>query len=61
LYQTKRSGWASFEKSLPEMINMGADFLVFVNPNQSELALAEKYKIVSKTPEYVIYNLREQP
>lgn len=61
LYQTKRSGWASFEKSLPEMINMGADFLVFVNPNQSELSLADKYQIVSKTSEYVIYNLRERP
>ena len=61
LYQTKRDGWASFEKPLPEMIQIGADYLVLVNPTSADLNLGKTYKIVSKTSEYVIFNLRQKP
>lgn len=60
LYQTKRNGWASFEKSLPEMIKMGAGYLVLANPTSVDLNLGKTYKIVSQTPQYVIFNLRQK-
>jgi hypothetical protein len=61
LYQTKRSGWASFEKSLPEMISMGADYLALLNPTPADINLGKTYKIVSENQEYIIFNLRQKP
>ncbi len=61
LYQTKRSGWASFEKPLPEMINMGADYLVLANPTTVDLGLGKTYKIIAQTSQYVIFDLRQKP
>jgi hypothetical protein len=62
LYQTKRKGWASFEKPLPEMIdNLGADYLVLANPTPVDLGLGKTYKIIAMTKQYVIFNLRLKP
>jgi len=61
LYQTKRKGWVRFEKPLPELIQMGADYLVLANPTTADLGLGKTYKIVSETPQYVIFNLRQKP
>jgi hypothetical protein len=61
LYQTKRKGWASFEKPLPEMIKMGADYLILVNPNEADLNLGKTYKILDQTDQYVIFDLRQSP
>ncbi len=61
LYQTKRKGWASFEKPLPEMINMGADFLVLLNPKPEDLEIGKIYKIVSSTSDYVLFDLHKKP
>jgi len=61
LYQTKRKGWASFQNPLPEMIQKGARYLVLANPTKQDLELGNTYKIVSKTNEYVIFNLRQKP
>ena len=61
LYQTKREGWASFEKPLPEMINMGASYLALVNPTKADLQIGKTYKIIALTPEYVIFDLRQKP
>jgi hypothetical protein len=61
LYQTKRNGWASFEKSLPEMVKMGAGYLVFANPTESDLSLGKTYKIIAETKQYVILDLRQKP
>jgi 4-amino-4-deoxy-L-arabinose transferase-like glycosyltransferase len=61
LYQTKRSGWASYEKGFPEMIKMGADYLAIVNPVASDLDYGKTYKIVAETSQYVIFNLRQNP
>lgn len=61
LYQTKRKGWASFEKPLPQMIEMGADYLVLANPTEVDLNLGKTYKIVAETKQYVIFDLRQKP
>jgi len=60
LYQTNRSGWASFEKPLPEMISMGAEYLIFVNPTKEDLGIGKTYKIIKNSPDYVIFNLRQK-
>jgi len=61
LYQTKREGWASFEKDLPVMIKMGADYMVIANPTTADLGFSKTYKVVVETNEYVIFNLRQKP
>ena len=57
LYQTKRKGWASFEKSIPEMVKMEADYLVLANPTPVDLGLGNTYQIIEKTSQYVIFKL----
>ncbi|HVF69612.1 MAG TPA: hypothetical protein VNA13_03540, partial [Xanthomonadales bacterium] len=61
LYQTKRAGWASFQNPLPEMIQKGADYLVLVNPTEKDMVFGKTYKIVEKTPQYIIFDLHQQP
>lgn len=61
LYQTKRSGWPSFQNGLPDLIEMGASYLVLVNPTETDLGLGETYRIVSQTSDYVLFNLLEKP
>lgn len=61
LYQTKRKGWASFEKGLPEMITMGAEYLVLLNPTQQDKeGLGKEYSIVALTPQYLILQLSQK-
>ncbi len=59
LYQTKRKGWASFEKSLPEMIEMGAEYLVLINPTDKDLEIGKEYKIIMADDDFVLFNLNE--
>ncbi|CAN5193637.1 glycosyltransferase family 39 protein [soil metagenome] len=62
LYQTKRQGWASFEKPLDEMVNqLGADYLVLSNPVEKDLYFAKDYKILKQTKEYLLYDLHQKP
>ncbi len=61
LYQTKRKGWASFQKGLPEMVQMGAQYLILVNPTDKDLGIGTEYKIIEATDQYVIFNLLEKP
>jgi hypothetical protein len=61
LYQTKRKGWASFEKSIPEMVQMGASYLVLPNPTEKDLGLGKEYKIMTVTKDFVLFNLLEKP
>ncbi|HVZ58196.1 MAG TPA: glycosyltransferase family 39 protein [Patescibacteria group bacterium] len=61
LYQTKRKGWASFEKPLPQMIKMGADYLVLANPTKVDEGLGKDYKIIKETKEYMLINLHQKP
>ena len=60
LYQTKRKGWASFEKGLEEMVQMGASYLILVNPTTADLEIGKIYKKVESTNQYVIFNLKEK-
>ena len=59
LYQINRQGWASFEKELPKMIKMGADFLVIVNPTGHDVG--KTYKIISFTDDYILVDLHQKP
>ncbi len=61
LYQTDRKGWPSFEKSLPELIKMGADYLLLVNPQQNDRNLSKTYKLVSGTNDYLLFDLHKKP
>jgi hypothetical protein len=61
LYQTNRKGWASYEKDLPEMVKMGAGYLVIADPNQSDLNFTKTYKVVAQTPQYLLLDLRQSP
>lgn len=61
LYQTKRKGWASFEKGLPQLIQMGADYLALVNPTPADIHLGTIYKVIAQTPQYIIFDLRQKP
>lgn len=61
LYQTKRSGWPSFEKPVPQLIKMGASYLLLVNPTPADLGIGKTYKIVALTKEYVIFDLLKKP
>lgn len=58
LYYTKRSGWPSFQNSLPELIEKGATHLIFLNPGEKDYEFSQKYKIVASDREYIIFNLR---
>lgn len=58
LYQTNRKGWASFQDPLPVMVQKGADYLVLVNPTEDDMVFAKDYKVVEKTKEYVIFDLK---
>lgn len=60
LYQTNRKGWPSFEKPVPELIKMGADYLILVHPSPQDLEFKKQYKIVSVTKEYVIFDLHQK-
>ncbi len=59
LYQTKRKGWASFQKSLVEMREMGADYLALINPTDKDLEIGKEYKIIKANKDYVLFNLNE--
>ncbi|MDP3941734.1 MAG: glycosyltransferase family 39 protein [bacterium] len=58
LYQTKRQGWASLEKPLLEMIQMGAQYVAIVNPTQQDVdGLGNEYQIVASDPKFLIIKL----
>jgi hypothetical protein len=61
LYLTNRKGWPSFEHSTEELMKLGAGYLVIVNPKPQDYDLDKKFKLVSKTNEYILVNLHEKP
>lgn len=61
LYFMQRRGWSSFEKPLPELIKMGADYLVFINPKKEDFGVGKKYKIISSSADYILFDLRQKP
>ncbi len=61
LYFMQRRGWSSFEKPLPELIKMGADYLVFINPKKEDFGVGKKYKIISSSADYILFDLHQKP
>lgn len=61
LYYTKRKGWASFSKPLPELIKKGASYLILVNPKKQDLDIGKTYKIVANSSQYLIFDLHQKP
>ena len=59
LYLTKRKGWASFEKPLPEMIKMGADYFILPNPSIKDFDIGKIYPIISSSKDYIIFKLKK--
>lgn len=60
LYQINRQGWASLEKSLPDMIKMGANYVVIVSPTPNDFSgFGKQYQIVAQSSEYLIVNLNK--
>lgn len=58
LYQTKRTGWPiGFE--IEDKITKGAQYYVSVNYDDETNTLMKKYKILEKTPRYVIIELKK--
>lgn len=60
LYQTNRKGWPSFQYEMSRMVEIGADYLVLVNPTEADLGLGKIYKVVSQTKEYILLDLRKR-
>jgi hypothetical protein len=61
LYQTRRKGWASFEKDLPEMVKMGADYLVLVNPTPNDFnGLGKQFSVIASSQQYLLLDLHKE-
>lgn len=61
LYFMDRQGWSSFEKPLPQLIRMGADYMVLINPNSRDRDFGKTYKLVVWSSDFALFNLRENP
>lgn len=59
LYHTKRSGWASFQNPILELIGKGATHLLVVNPQKHDYAIGNEYKIIAASKEYLIFDLKK--
>ncbi len=61
LYFMDRQGWSSFEKPLPALIKMGANYLVIFDPKPSDLNFGKTYKTVYTSSDFALFNLRGKP
>ncbi len=62
LYQINRQGWASFDKDVPILVGMGADYMVLANPTQNDMnGFGKQYKTVASSPLYLILDLHKKP
>lgn len=57
LYQLDRSGWSHVYSSVEHLISLGATHFVSVDFNEQTQKVMEKYKIILKTPDFVIVDL----
>lgn len=60
LYQTNRRGWPTLQNGLDDLIEKGADYMVFADPTEEFYEFGGPYKIVSKSNEYVIFDLHNK-
>lgn len=61
LYFMNRQGWSSFEKPLPQLINMGADYMVLINPQKQDYDFQKTYKLKYASADFLLFSLRELP
>lgn len=61
LYFMDRQGWSSFEKPLPQLINMGADYMVLINPQKQDYDFKKTYKLTYSSSDFLLFNLSELP
>lgn len=61
LYFMDRRGWSSFEKPLPQLIRMGADYLVIINPQKQDSGFGRTYKLIASSYDFLLFNLRKKP
>lgn len=61
LYHTKRKGWPSFQASIPDMIVLGAEYLILLYPKPQDYDLGKTYKVVAQTNEYILLDLQSKP
>lgn len=55
----QRPGWPLFEKSLPELIDMGANYMVLANPSESDInGFARNYETVASGSSFLILKLK---
>ncbi|MDP2649249.1 MAG: hypothetical protein Q8P10_00235 [bacterium] len=59
LYQIGRKGWPALEKSIEELIKMGAGYLVIANPTESDFkGFGTMYPVVASSEAYLILKLK---
>lgn len=59
LYHINRKGWPAFQKSTEELIEMGASFIVLVNPTaQDRKDYSEKFSIIESEKNFIIVRLK---
>ncbi len=57
LYYTKRNGWPVVDRPFYEFIDMGAQYIVFVNPTKDDFNLQELFTPVETGINYAIFDL----
>jgi len=61
LYHTQRFGWPIVDRSIDEMIDLGADYYVSVNTGDTDSVNFKKmFKTVEETGDYIILDLHER-
>lgn len=61
LYQTKRVGWPYVTLPIDQMMSrLGAEYYVSVNFDEQTKKIMEQYKVLEKTQDYVIVDLRNK-
>ena len=60
LYFMDRRGWSSFEKPLPNLIKMGASYLVIFGPKPQDYDFGKSYKLVYSSSDFLLFSLTEK-
>lgn len=60
LYYTNRKGWPHNQASIPKLIKLGADYMVYIHPSPQDMESGAPYKILKQTDEYVIFDLKQK-
>ncbi len=62
LYQTKRTGWSSYQNDIEVMVrDLGAEYLVIASPKPADDYYRKYYAVLEETFEYIIFDLRKNP